>query len=103
MNFHVLSLPPELISHMLSYLDVCSIAKVSATCSTFNLFANDDVLWKGLYYRDFPNVLETSDGSWKEQYRRQHIIARYRRKEERRLKLLGLELTRLEDGYLDGY
>lgn len=103
--FPLLSLPPELFHHVLCGLDVRSIAMLSVSCKTLNLFVEDDVLWKVLYNRDFQNIFdyEASSQSWKEQYRRQHIISKYKKREEKRLKKLGLELTCLEDGYLHGY
>jgi len=104
-HFPILSLPPELFCPVLSNLDVKSVAMVSASCKTLNSYAEDDILWKILYFRDFPNIFDyqVADQSWKEQYRRQHIIAKYQKREEKRLKKLGLEITCLEDGYLSGY
>eukprot|EP00741_Cyanophora_paradoxa_P009143 tig00000145_g8855.t1 len=57
----LLDLPPELISHVLQFLDARSLARAGAACRQLRALAADDALWARLCEREAPPRLQRAD------------------------------------------
>ena len=64
----ILSLFPELLQHIFSFLDMKSLVNTSIVCKQFNCLSNNNILWKNLFMRDFGNLHARSGLTWKENY-----------------------------------
>ncbi|GAM24381.1 hypothetical protein SAMD00019534_075560 [Acytostelium subglobosum LB1] len=72
-------LPQEIIEHIFSYLDSQSLARVSSTCTLFNLTGNKNFLWRSLYDNTYSNSSSGSSAAsdlecWRRLYMDRHCI-----------------------------
>ncbi|XP_034019625.1 F-box only protein 7-like isoform X2 [Thalassophryne amazonica] len=80
--FGLAALPPELLLRILRLLDVVSLVRLSSVSRHLRSATDDDVLWRHLYRRDFPDLSSSRDTNWKEFYKRMHKLyhqSRHRR------------------------
>jgi len=82
----ILSLFPEIMLNICSYLSAESLVALSGTCHQLHTVTSDNMLWRTLFIRDFGGQPNTTTISWKVKYKEQYM-RRKEREEERRIHL----------------